>query len=315
MKRQLIWLIILLACLTNVVVAQEINNKLQFSVLAEDDKFFKDLKVSDIQIKGTKRTSLTLKSDNSLEIIIMIDASASQERTLPDEKKAAQSFIKELLTSEKDKVAIISFTGVIALEQDFTNDFGKAKAQIEKIEFVPPSSYIGGGVMVGKPFPSKDQTNAGSTSIWDSTKKVIEVFSKVQNSSNARRTILLISDGVNTYGESKLKEVVEYSIKMQIPIFAIGIGDEDYGGVDKKSLKKITAETGGISVFPKKKLEDITQILKIIEQSLRSNYELNFTFNSINSKNKLQEIEIEIINPALRKRKFQIIYPRGFIVP
>lgn len=315
MKQKLAWLIFLLFSLTNVVVAQESKHKMQFSVLSEDDMSFKDLKDSDIQIKGIEDVSLTLKSDNPLEIIMMIDVSASQEGTLPNEKKAAQSFINQLLKPEKDKVSIISFAGAVALEQDLTNDFVKANAQIEKIEFVPPSGYIGGGIMIGKPFPQKDQTLAGSTSIWDSTKQVLEIFSKVQNNNNARRAVILISDGFNTYGESKVKEVVEYSIKMQIPIFAIGIGDDFYGGVDKKSLKKITEETGGISVFPKKKLENITQILKVIEQSLRSNYELNFTFNAINSKSKLQEIEIEIINSALRKRKLQIIQPIGFIVP
>jgi VWFA-related protein len=299
--------------LCGLVFSQETKSKLQFDLLDESGNFFNDLKTSDIQIAGLKDWSLNLTADKSLEILIMIDASASQERMLPLEKKAAQTFINDFLKAENDKIAVVSFTGSVALEQDLTSDFQKAKEKLGKIEFVPPSGYIGGGVVAGQVSPNKNQILAGSTSIWDSLQKVLESFSKIQDK-RAQRAVILISDGVNTFGEKKTTEVIEFSVKTKIPIFAIGIGDDFYDGVDKKTLKKITEETGGISVVPGKKLEDLSQLLKILEQSLRSSYEITFTPVNTTLKDKLQEIKIEIANPELRKRKLQIIQPKGFFV-
>jgi VWFA-related protein len=315
MKYKSLFLLFTILSLANFGFSQETKSKFQFDVLDDNGNFIKDLKTSDVQVSGIKDLSVNLLSDRTLEIMVMIDASASQEKMIPFEKKAAQTFVSDFLKPEKDKIAIVSFTGEVRLVQDLTNDFQKAKEQIEKIKFIPPSGYIGGGIVVGQPPPiNKKQALSGSTSIWDSLKQVLEAFSKIQDN-GSQRAVILISDGVNTFGETKLKEAIEFSIKTRIPVYAIGIGDDYYEGVDKKTLKKITEETGGISVIPKKKLEDFSQLLNVIEQSLRSDYELTFAQNSSIPKDKLQEIKIEIVNPELRKQKLQIIQPKGFFAP
>jgi VWFA-related protein len=313
MKHKVIFSLLTIFCLVNFAFSQEAKSNLQFDVLDENGNFFNGLKSSDIQIVGLRDLSLNLAADKSLEIMIMIDVSASQEKMLPREKKAAQTFINDFLKADKDKISVVSFTGDVSLKQDLTNDFQRANDQIEKIKFIPPTGYVGGGIVVGQPSPNKKQTILGSTSIWDSLIKVLEAFSKIRNN-GSQRAILLISDGFNTYGENKIKEAITLSIRTKIPIYAIGIGDDYYEGVDKKTLKKMTEETGGISIVPKKKLEDLSQLLKTFEQSLRSNYEVNFTQDSLISKDKMQEMKIEIINPELRKRKLQIIQPTSVFV-
>jgi VWFA-related protein len=224
-----------------------------------------------------------------------------------------EKFINNFLKTGKDKVAVVSFTGEVALEQDLTNDFQKAADQIGKIRFIPPSGYVGGGIVVGQPPTNKNQKVAGSTSIWDSLIQVLEAFSKIQKN-GTQRAVILISDGVNTFGRNNIREAIEFSIRTKIPVYAIGIGDDLYEGVDRNTLKKITEETGGISIVPKKKLEDLSQLFKIIEQSLRSNYEVSFPLNISSSKDKMQEMKIEIVNPEFRKRKLQIIQPKGVFV-
>ncbi len=310
MKYKVIFLFLTILSLTDFVFSQESKSKIQFAILDENGRFFSNLKTSDIQIAGSKDLSLNLVTDKSLEIMIMIDASASQEKMLPFEKKAAQTFIDDFLKPQKDKIAVVSFTGKVGLEQDLTGDFQKAKDQIGKIRFIPPTGYIGGGIIAGQTNSSKNQVLAGSTSIWDSLKQVLEAFAKIQDN-GSQRVILLISDGINTFGETKTKEAIEFSIKTKIPIYAIGIGDDNYDGVDKKTLKKITEETGGISIVPKKKLEDLSQLLKIIEQSLRSTYELTFMQKSPGLTGKLRETKIEITSPELRKKTLQIVQPKG----
>lgn len=314
MKNKIIYFLLLLNLAAFGVFAQQTAVKFQFGVFSENGNFFGRLKVSDIQIvqdkKSLQAASFELKTENPLEIVIMIDASASQERTLPDEKRAAAYFINDILKKGKDKVAIVKFTGKFSFVQDLTDDLAKAQAELKKIEFEPPKGYIGGGIMVSVPNKKSDDFKTGTTSIWDSVKQISDAFLQIK-SNNAQRAIILITDGVNTFGETKLKEAIESSIKTQIPVYAIGIGDEYYGGVDKKTLKKLAEQTGGLLIVAKQKLEDFPVQAKTFEQGLRSVYEVTFSPGPTNSKN-LQEIDVQIINPELRKQKLQIVQPNGF---
>lgn len=313
MKFKIIFSLFAILFLSDFGLSQDTKSRLKFAVLDGNGNFLSSIKTTDIQIEGFKDLSLNLVTDKPLEIMILIDASASQERMLPWEKKAAQTFINDFMKAGKDKAAVVNFTGKIALEQDLTNDLQKAVEKIGKIEFVPPGGYVGGGISVGKTPSNKDQLLSGSTSIWDSLKQVLEAVSKMPDN-DSQRAIILISDGVNTFGETKTKEVVELSVKTEIPIYAIGIGDDYYDGVDKKTLIKITEETGGIAIVPKKELKDLSQLLKSFEQSLRSRYELTFSQNSSTSIVKLQKTKIEFVNPELQKKKLQIIQPKGIFV-
>ncbi len=142
----------------------------------------------------------------------------------------------------------------------------------------------------------------------------MEAFSKIEKK-DSQRAIVLISDGVNTYGEVKLKEVINSALKTQTQIYAIGIGDEFYDGVDKKTLEKITEATNGVAIVPKKKLSNLPQQLENLKSNFRSSYEFIFTTSVPDSeKTKLQEIEIEIVNSDLRKQKLKVLQPKGFVL-
>jgi hypothetical protein len=106
--------------------------------------------------------------DLPLSLAILIDTSASQERTLPEEKAAAKSFIESVVRPSKDEVSIISFTGEATLEQGMTNNVARLQRAIDNVKFVPPSGYVGGGVVVGTPpISGRGQMIQGSTAIWD----------------------------------------------------------------------------------------------------------------------------------------------------
>ncbi|MGC2234772.1 MAG: VWA domain-containing protein [Pyrinomonadaceae bacterium] len=312
----LFFFLLLFTLAANLASGQNAVVKMQFGVLGENGNFFTELKASDIQILQGKKylqpSSLELKTDIPVEIVIMIDASVSQERTLPNEQKIAEYFIDNILKNGKDKIAIAKFAGGVSFEQDLTADFTKAKKRLGKIEFEKPAGYAGGGVVVGNT-PNKPVTAPGSTSIWDSIKLISEDFAKIKTT-NSRRAIILISDGVNTFGESKLNEAIEASIKTQIPVYAVGIGEEYYGGIDRKTLKKLTEQTSGVLIIPKKKLGDLPQEMKRIEQSLRSFYEVTFSPDSAGSKDLFQELKIDIIKPDLRRQKLQTLQPKGFFL-
>lgn len=308
-------LFLLLIFTTGSLSAQqrEANVKMSFNVSDESGKIFSALKASDVQILQDKKTlpvaALEFKSDNRLEIVVMIDASASQEKRLPEAKKIAAQFIDAVLNREKDKIGIVKFAGRVSLEQDLTSDFAEAKKKINGIVFEPPSGYLGGGIIFSKTPPKID--SAGATSIWDSIKQVSDSLSGTK-AGDVRRAIILISDGVNTSGDAKLNEAVQTSVKNQIPVYAVGVGDEMFDGVDEKTLNKLAVQTGGILIVPDKKLANLPAQIEKIAQNLRSNYQITFASDAVNSKDSLQEIKIRSTNPDLRKRKFEVTQPKGF---
>ncbi|HEX8368040.1 MAG TPA: VWA domain-containing protein [Pyrinomonadaceae bacterium] len=333
-KLKLLFLLLLIVFAPISGSAQETKAKMQFSVLDDAGNFFADLKSSDIQFRQDKNLlpviSLEAKPEIPLELTIMIDASLSQQRMLPFEQQLAGLLIDDILKPGSDKVAVIKFTGAVSVKQELTVDFGKAKEQINKIEIDAPKGILGtprpGKISANDnpqpvilpdppPLPKSNDPNLikGATSIWDSIKMVSENFSKIKNDNGARRVIILISDGVNTFGEGKLKEAIDASLKNQIPVYAFGIGDYYYSGVNERDLKKLAEQTGGVLVMPKNKLEEAQKQLRKIEPGLRSVYEVTFAPHAAAGKDVLQETKIKIVNREFDKRKLQIIQPKGFI--
>ncbi len=65
--------------------------------------------------------------DLPLSLAILIDCSGSEERTLPEEKAAARTFLETVLRPNKDEAAVVSFTGEVTLEQGLTGNIGRMR--------------------------------------------------------------------------------------------------------------------------------------------------------------------------------------------
>jgi len=85
-------------------VAQDRNRKLLTTLRSEDIRVLENGQVQEI-------TGFSRQVDLPLSLAILIDTSASQERTLPEEKAAAISFVESVVRPTKDEVSVISFTG------------------------------------------------------------------------------------------------------------------------------------------------------------------------------------------------------------
>jgi VWFA-related protein len=131
-----------------------------FTAVDKNKRFLTDLKQEDIRVyeDGAEQQIFTFKpqTDLPLTLAILIDTSISQERTLPEEKAAARAFIDAVMRPSKDEVAVLSFTGDSTLEQGLTGNAARVRSAIDRVEFVPPSGYIGRGVLVGTPPISGD---------------------------------------------------------------------------------------------------------------------------------------------------------------
>ena len=284
--------------------AQDRTRRLLTTLKQEDIRILENGQVQEI-------SAFSRQIDLPLSLAILIDTSASQERTLPEEKMAAISFVEAVVRPAKDEVSVISFTGESTLEQGLTNNVNRLRHAIERVQFVPPSGYVGGGVVVGTPPISGQNAQVqGSTAIWDA----IWITSSdvlAPSPDKTRRAIILLSDGYDTFSRKKLDEAVQAALRAEAVIYSIGIGDNFYDGVDEGTLKKISERTGGRAYFPRDENE-LRQAFRQIQDEMRSQYLIAYEPTNGALDGTYRKIEVQLVNPALAKEKVRLTHRQGY---
>lgn len=284
--------------------AQDRNRRLLTSLQQGDIKILENGLAQEV-------VAFSRQVDLPLSLAILIDTSGSQERTLPEEKAAAISFLETVVRPSKDEVSVISFTGESTLEQGMTNNLVRLRRAIERVRFVAPAGYIGGGVSTGTPPISGDASAAaGSTAIWDAIWVTSdEVLGPAPE--RTRRAIILLSDGVNTFGKKKLDDAVQAALRSEAVIYSIGIGDNFYSGVDRGSLNKISERTGGRAYFPSDETE-LRAAFKQIQEEMRSQYLLAYEPSDQTRDGSFRKIEIQLANQQMQKDKVKVTHRQGY---
>jgi Ca-activated chloride channel family protein len=296
-------------------VETDLTNVL-FTAVDRSKRFITTLKQEDVRIleDGVPQQVFTFvrETDRALSLAILVDTSASQERTLPEEKHAAQQFVDTVIRPSKDEVAVLTFTGDATLEQGLTGSAARVRRAIERVEFQPPSGYIGGGMVVPggtPPISGDNQARAGSTAIWDAVWVTSdEVLS--DTSDKTRRAIIILTDGVDTSSRSSLSKAVDSALKADAIIYAIGIGDNYYDGVDEGSLRKLSERTGGRAYFPRNE-QDLRSAFAQIQDELRSQYLVAYSPSNKAKDGTFRKVEIEVKDPELRKN-LRLTYRQGY---
>jgi VWFA-related protein len=284
--------------------AQDKNRRLLTDLKKEDIKLVEDGQAQEIIAFGRQ-------IDLPLSLAILIDTSASQERTLPEEKSAAKSFIESVVRPAKDEVSVVSFTGESTLEQGMTNNVARLQRAIDRVQFVPPSGYVGGGVVVGTPpISGRNQAVQGSTAIWDAIWITSDEVLRL-SPEKTRRAIILLTDGIDTFSRKKLDDAVQAALKSEAVIYSIGIGDNFYDGVDEAALKKISERTGGRAFFPRDEAE-LRRAFTQIQIEMRSQYLIAYEPTNQKRDGSYRKIEIQVTNAELAKQKVSLTHRQGY---
>jgi len=287
-----------------------------FTAADKQKRFISSLKREDLRVleDGVPQEIFTFQQsvELPLSLAILIDRSGSEERTLPEEKAAARSFLESIMRPAKDEAAVISFTGEVTLEQGLTGNIARLRRAIDQVEFVPPSGYIGGGVVVGgtPPISGTQQTLAGSTAIWDAIWATSNEL-LTDSAEHQRRAIILLTDGEDTISQVRMQEAISRALKADALIYAIGIGDRYTFGINESALKKITEGTGGRAYFPRNERE-LREAFAQIERELREQYLIAYSPSNKTRDGSYRQVTIEIMNPELRKDNLRLTYRPGY---
>lgn len=287
-----------------------------FTAADKQKRFISNLKREDVRVleDGVAQDIFTFQQsvELPLSLAILIDCSGSEERTLPEEKAAARSFLESIMRPAKDEAAVVSFTGEVTLEQGLTGNIARLRRAIDQVEFVPPSGYIGGGVVVGgtPPISGTQQTLAGSTAIWDAIWATSNEL-LTDSAEHQRRAIILLTDGEDTISQVPMQEAIRRALKADALIYAIGIGDRYTFGINESALKKITEGTGGRAYFPRNERE-LREAFAQIERELREQYLIAYSPSNKTRDGSYRRVTIEITNPELRKDNLRLTYRPGY---
>src|SRR5215213_2169156 len=287
-----------------------------FTAADKNKRFISSLKAEDIRVleDGQPQEIFTFQQNIELplSIAILIDTSISEQFTLPEEKAAAQAFLESVMRPNKDEAAVVSFTGDTTLEQGFTGSIDRLRRAIDRVEFVPPSGYIGGGVIVNgtPPISGTNQSLAGSTAVWDAVWATAEELIAT-SAEHTRRAIILLTDGDDTSSRMKIHEAIERAQKADALIYAIGIGDRYTFNVNEGALRKIAEQTGGRAYFPHHE-RDLRDAFAQIQKDLREQYLVAYSPTNKARDGSYRKIEIQIVNPALKQQSLKLNYRPGY---
>ena len=287
-----------------------------FTAADKHKRFIGTIKREDVRIleDGVPQEIFAFQQniDLPLSMAILIDTSRSEERTLPEEKAAAQAFLEAAMRVNKDEAAVVSFTGEPTLEQGLTGNVARLRRAIERVEYVPPSGLIGGGVVVGGTPPISDthQAIAGSTAIWDAVWTTSNEILR-DTAEHTRRAIILLTDGQDTISQVKMQDAINSAVKVDALVYAIGIGDRYQFGIDEGALKKIAEATGGRAYFPRDERE-LHEAFVQIQRDLREQYLIAYSPSNKTRDGSYRRVSIEIANPELQKQSPKLTYRPGY---
>lgn len=233
------------------------------TVRTKSGQLVNDLSKDDFALTENRRPEeiryFSRESDLPLTIGLMVDTSMSQKRVLEKERSASFQFVDQVLREGKDKVFVTQFDMAVMTRQQLTSSRRDLEESLPYVDT-----------------PSKNELEAqrgGGTLLFDAVAKASrEIMSGQRN----RKAMIILSDGGDNGSEETLTSAIEAAQRADTLIYAILYGDGGYGADEGKSaMVRLAKETGG-SFFEVSKKLSIGQIYGIIEQELRTQYNLGF---------------------------------------
>ncbi|MCA1620013.1 MAG: VWA domain-containing protein [Acidobacteria bacterium] len=280
------------------------------SVLDKKRRFVNTLRAGDVRVveDGVPQQIASFEQETNapLSLVLLVDLSSSQAGVLPAERDAARSFVASVL-KPRDRASLITFTGLTRLDQSLTDDRPRLEAAIDSLKpwFREDS-----------PECAPDAPEEGKihcyTAIWDSIAIAVrEVLARTPE--RTRRAIILLSDGEDTKSKLRLYQAVDYAVRHNTVVYAIGIRDRRAreGEMRPDFLRQVSEGTGGRAFFPKKPA-DLGAAFAQIEQELRSQYLITYSPTNRARDGSFRRLRIEITDPQLKKQNLRLLYRQGY---
>ncbi len=226
----------------------------------------RDLHKDDFSIleDGRPQTIRYFAAQPDLPLILglMIDSSMSQQRVITPERSACFHFLDQVVRPNKDKVFLLQFDMSVAIRQELTSswkDLNDALAAVDTPSRKELTHQVGGGTL-----------------LYDAVVK----GSKMMQDQHGRKALIVMTDGVDNGSDADLTAAIDTAQKADTLIYSILFSDAGFygfgGGRDGRNvLQRMSKDSGG-GFFEVSKKESIDQIFDVIQDELRSQYNLGY---------------------------------------
>ncbi len=240
--------------------------RLPITVTDKKGQFVSGLSASDFLVMEDKVPqkidSFTSEDNNNLPLYVgvLMDTSPSTSGKIKFEQESAMNFIQTVVRPRRDRVLFATFDHEVTLRQDFT----------DRLELLDKAVY------------SVKKTGE-QTALYDA---IWQFCDQKMRSAQGRRSLVVITDGVDTYSRADINDAIDIAQRTETTIFAIstkaGLASTVVGveaGTVKnkadKDLDRLCDETGGAAFFTGDMLSLERSFTKISKE-LRSQYLITY---------------------------------------
>src|SRR5262245_44316356 len=211
-----------------------------------------------------------------LSVIILLDTSSSMDsgKKLDNAKKALVQFLRRLRAG--DEAMLMTFRTRARVVHRITQEFAKRTHELNRLD-----------------------ANE-STALYDA---ILTALGEAQGAHNRRLALLLISDGVNTYGKSQLREAISGLRRGGVELFAIGLEsslpeDMKERVMTREVLDKLPRSAGG-EAFIVSESKNLSRICGIISDRMHNQYAFGY-YPSRREDRQWRSIRLEAKIPGLK---------------
>lgn len=147
----------------------------------------------------------------------------------------------------------------------------------------------------------------------------------LQKTTNPRRALIVIHDDFDSPGGDAVNGLVEYSRKLNIPIYFMytttapedptetvtGARGTGYKDVEGEGLTNVAEQTGG-AIFFVQAVHQLETLCKLLAEDLRSRYVLGFTSTNDKKDDKWRKLQVKVIPPKGQKLEVEA-KPKYFV--
>ena len=199
---------------------------------------------------GKRQRMTSFRHENApLALGIVIDNSGSMRPKRQKVNEAALNLVRS--SNTHDEVFVVNFGEEYYLDQDFTDDVGKLRAALDKVE------------------------TWGSTALYDA---VVASAAHIRRDARIqKRVLLVVTDGKDNASQETLDEAVQQLQRADGPVvYVIAFVDETKSAPSAiRALQAISLNTGGTAYFPKD-LNQVDEITKSIAHDIRDQYVIGY---------------------------------------
>jgi len=257
--------------------------QLHISAVDKSNHFVTGLAQNDFKIqedgKPQEVTGFEIAEKLPLTIGLVVDGSGSMEKAMPFVHEASAELFRGLIR-EKDKGFVIEFREQPRLIQNLTGD----SAELQRA--------------------AREPSARGATALFDSVVLGLYQFRALQG----RKALIVVTDGADNHSHVDYETLLRYARTAGAPIYfiAVNISVLDFG--IRGQVNEIARESGG-EVFHTSSPDKVREIVKRIEEELRSQYILAFRTDSQKPDGEYRAVTVAVDKPGVTARTIKGYIP------